>query len=420
MTLELHYGEEKITSTYLDRAEILALEDRDVGDLQPDLLYRLRFEEHFGEEGFPEIISGKENIGLVINDRDRPTPSYIAVEHMLGFRGFNDKVGRVHIATGSHSGQTDEDLRILLRGAYEIFRDRVHIHSARDRDSHIPYGRTSRGTDLLFDRELEDHDLLVLINSVEPHYFAGFTGGRKSIIPGMAHFDTIEKNHSHALSEGSKTLGLAGNPVHEDMVEAAHIYIDSRDHISIQMVQGPGKVLTDVKFGDLFDSFDRAVSSSLGRFCIPVQGEFDIVVSVAASPMDRTLYQAQKAIENGKIVLRDGGVMILVAACSDGIGQSAFWDLLTMYRDPESILRTIDNCYVLGYHKAAKIVQLTRRAHLFTVSKIGPEELEKGFIKGYSDLDSSMKDAIKITGENPRVLVIPEGTVTVPHRHDPC
>jgi nickel-dependent lactate racemase len=204
------------------------------------------------------------------------------------------------------------------------------------------------------------------------------------------------------------------------MIEAAHIFLDGREHLSIQMVQAPGKVLTDVKFGDLFDSFDRAVVSALDRFCIDVSGKFDIVVTVARSPMDSTLYQAQKAIENGKLVLRDGGVLILVAGCSKGIGQSTFWDLLTMDRDPDNILTRIDEGYVLGYHKAAKIIQLTKRAHLFAVSRIDEQELEKGFIRGYSHIDDALRDAFRIVGEDPRVLIIPDGTVTVPHEGQSC
>jgi nickel-dependent lactate racemase len=136
--------------------------------------------------------------------------------------------------------------------------------------------------------------------------------------------------------------------------------------------------------------------------------------------MDATLYQAQKAIENGKLVLKDGGVLILVSACRKGIGQSAFWDLLTMDKDPDSILKTINKGYVLGYHKAAKIVQLTKRAHLFAVSRIDREELKKGFIEGYTSLDDALRDAFGIVGKDPRILVIPDGTVTVPHTIEQC
>jgi nickel-dependent lactate racemase len=297
---------------------------------------------------------------------------------------------------------------------YESLKDRVHIHLAKDRPGHISYGKTSRGTPLFFDKELEGHDLYVFVNSVEPHYFAGFTGGRKSIIPGMAFFNTVEQNHSHALSKGSRSLALSGNPVHEDMEEAAKIFLKDKDHLSIQIVQGPGRVITDVKVGDIFNSFKEAVLSSLDQFCINTKEKYDIVITVARPPMDRTLYQAQKAIENGKLALKKGGVLILVAKCYEGIGQSTFWDLLTMSNDPDKILNTIDEGYVLGYHKAAKIVQLSTVSKIFAVSEIPDSELRKGFISGFSDLDDAMEKAIKITGENPKVLLIPDGTVSVP------
>jgi nickel-dependent lactate racemase len=328
--------------------------------------------------------------------------------------GMLRKTSRIHIATGTHEEPFVEDLKVIMGDTYESLKDRIHIHIAKDRDGHISYGTTSSGTSLFFDKELEGHDLYIFVNSVEPHYFAGFTGGRKSIIPGMAYYGTVEENHSHALSPGSRTLALDGNPVHEDMEEAARIFLRGKDHLSIQIVQGPGKVITDVKVGNIFDSFKEAVKSSLEQFCIPIADKYDIVVTVARPPMDRTLYQAQKAIENGKLALKEGGVLILVAQCREGIGQSTFWDLLTMSDDPDAILRTIDEGYVLGYHKAAKIVQLASASKIFAVSEIPSSELEKGFITGFSNLVEALEEAVKIVEDSERILLIPDGTVTVP------
>jgi nickel-dependent lactate racemase len=130
--------------------------------------------------------------------------------------------------------------------------------------------------------------------------------------------------------------------------------------------------------------------------------------------MDRTLYQALKAVENGKLALRDGGVIILVAGCPEGIGQSTFWDLITSNPEREITLKKISEGYVLGYHKAARLIQLSQSAHVHAVSGIGKDVLEKGFITGFNDLGSAMTSAMKIVGRDPRVLVIPDGTVTVP------
>ncbi|MGZ7193326.1 MAG: nickel-dependent lactate racemase family protein [Halobacteriota archaeon] len=363
-----------------------------------------------------EGIVGKTGcVGLVLNDRNRPTPTSLILDHILQTHPrLMERVKKVHIATGTHKPPTEDDLRAILGLGRSFLREMVHIHEAKDEKAHEQICTTELGTDVWIDRALADQDVLLFINSVEPHYFAGYTGGRKSILPGMAAYSTVEQNHSHALNPRSRALSLEGNPVHEDIEDAVSSYLKDRDHLSVQVVQGIGKTLTSVHTGDIFSSFRKAVEAANGQFCICVKGLYDIVVSVAKPPMDRTLYQAQKAIENGKLALRDGGVIILVAGCSEGIGQSAFWDLITSNRERESTLRKISEGYVLGYHKAAKLVQLSQRAHIYAVSGIGKDSLEKGFITGFNDLGSAMTSAMKIVGGGPRVLVIPDGTATVP------
>ncbi|MFW3147275.1 MAG: nickel-dependent lactate racemase, partial [Thermoplasmatota archaeon] len=367
------------------------------------------------EGRYSSLIDKAENIALIVNDRNRPTPTYLLMRYLLEeMPDILEKIKKVFIATGTHKEPTEDDLRTILGDSYSELIQKVHIHRAKDSEAHKHYGKTARGTPLFFDREMEDHDLYVFLNSVEPHYFAGFTGGRKSIIPGMAYYGTVEWNHQFALDAGSKPLGLEGNPVHEDMVEAAEIYLEDKEHISIQMVQGPGRILTGVHVGDIFGSFNEAVENARKQFCLPVNKLYDIVVTVAKPPMDRTLYQAQKAIENGKLALKDGGVLVLLAECGEGIGASKFWELLTMDPDPNVILDTIDRGYVLGYHKAAKIVQLHKRATIMAVTGIPAGELAKGFIGGFVDLDEALSAAKDITGTDASILVIPDGTVTVP------
>lgn len=403
-----------VHSKHLGTADVLIGEVKKDDLSDPAEIYKKLFEREYGITRLRERLEGKRDVGIILNDRNRPTPSSLVMDHLMEGLGSFENVSRVHIATGTHKEPTEVELREILGANYDNLRKKVHIHVARDMEAHVHYGVTSRGTPLYFDRSLEGHDLYIFVNSVEPHYFAGFTGGRKSIIPGMASFKTTEMNHSHALSEGSRTLALKGNPVHEDMEEGARIFLEGKDHLSIQIVQGPGKIINDLRVGDIFTSFNEAVELARSRFCRPVKRRYEIVVSVARPPMDTTLYQAQKAIENGKLALKDGGVLVLVAECGGGIGQSTFWDLLTSSSDPEEVLNEIEKGYVLGYHKAAKIAGLSRRASIFMVSSMDKEELRNGRIEGFSDLDAAMERAFIKVGRDPHILLIPDGTVTVP------
>lgn len=375
---------------------------------------------YIGESGagrISSLIEDHNDIGIVVNDRNRPTPTYLVLEYLhSNFSGLDEVLRTIHIATGTHSPPTEEEIRTILGDTYGRWREKVHIHRAKRKEEHTLIGTTSRGTELYIDRGIVDHDLLIMINSVEPHYFAGFTGGRKSIVPGLSYYGTVEKNHSHALEEGSRTLALEGNPVHEDMVEACDLFLSGRQHLSIQIVQAPGQEITDLFWGNIHESFMKGVKVAKSNFCIPVDGEFDLVITYARPPMDRTLYQAQKAIENGKLALRDGGVLILSAKMEEGVGQETFWDLLTSRDTVEEVLDSISAGYVLGYHKAAKIAQLAKRADIFVVSSLDDELLSRGFLHGLSSMEEAVIRAKEKLGDEPRTLVIPDGTVTVPMR----
>ncbi|MFO8050836.1 MAG: nickel-dependent lactate racemase [Thermoplasmatota archaeon] len=409
----IEYAGRKTWSGYLDSADVLEIKSEDGPPEEP---YAVLRESLIVSEELENALKDHNRIGLIVNDRNRPTPTHLffefLVKEMVSHLG---NIKKVHIATGSHKEPGQDEISSILGPGYNEFIHKVHVHDAREEKKHIDHGATSRGTPIWLDSELEEHDLFIFLNSVEPHYFAGFTGGRKSIIPGMAHFETIEKNHRFALDPASRTLGLKGNPVHEDMMEALEIFLKKKEHISIQMVQGPGKELSSVHIGDMWDSFHRACDHALLQFCLPITERYDVVVSVARSPMDKTLYQAQKAMENGKLALKKGGTLVLVASCSDGIGQSTFWDLLSASEDPNDVLRRIDKGYKLGYHKAAKIVQLGRSADIYLVSSLDEKLVEKGFMSGYGSLDEALTNALKGKNEKPRILLIPDGTVTVPY-----
>ncbi|MEA3559777.1 MAG: nickel-dependent lactate racemase [Candidatus Thermoplasmatota archaeon] len=419
MSLKIEYGGNVIESRNLDNADVLKGTEQGYRDEDPNKIMKRSISHLICRDMERSELKDNKNIGFIVNDRDRPTPTHLIFDLIFEDASWMfDRISKVHIATGSHREPSEDEIRTILGKAYEHLHDKVHIHRATDKEGHISYGRSSSGNELFFDRELEGHDLYFFINSVEPHYFAGFTGGRKSIHPGMAYFSTIEYNHRLALDNASKTLELAGNPVHEDMEEAAGIFLRNREHIAVQMVQGPEKVLTSVHIGNIFDSFYSASRRAIEQFCIPIQKRYDIVVSVARSPMDKTLYQAQKSMENGKLALKDGGVLILVAYCSEGIGQSKFWELLSTSNDPDEIISRIKDGYELGYHKAAKIVQLHKRAKIMIVSSLDPAETKKVFMKGFGLLDDALVDAISNSGKDPSILVIPNGTLTVPYIND--
>lgn len=374
-----------------------------------------RFNDFNENNELTNLIGSNDRICFILNDRDRPTPTHFVIEHLFDrYPDLYNKTKAIVIATGTHKEPTDIEISEILGDEYVPLKQKVHIHRSRRSQQHEYYGETRRGTPLYFDKWCLGHDLVIMVNSVEPHYFAGFTGGRKSILPGISSYETIEKNHSYSLHPLSRTLQLEGNPVHEDMTEACDIFLEKQEHLSIQLIQAPGVVLTDVRIGDVRGSFEGSVDVAKRNFCLPIKRKYDIVISNVREPMDKTLYQSQKAIENGKLALKDGGIILIISSMHEGIGQEKFWNLLNMSDEVDVILRRIDEGYELGFHKAAKIVQLVKRADIFVVSEIDPDLLDKGFIHGFSSFGKAVEKAVEMIGYDPEVLLIPDGAVSVP------
>jgi len=258
---------------------------------------------------------------------------------------------------------------------------------------------------------------VLIIGSVEPHYFAGYTGGRKSFLPGVASYKTIEMNHKLALSDDARSLALDGNPVHEDMVDAMKV-LENINIFSIQTVLTGDHELYAVTAGDLLKTFDAAIEAAKTIYCVPLRQRANIVISAAPYPMDIDLYQSQKALDNGKLALEDDGILIVVSKCRMGVGEATFLDLLTKAESCQGVLDILDDEYKLGYHKAAKMAQIGIRAQMWAVTDLDENIIKKAKLKPYFDIQTAVNDAIQVikaSGKQPRIVVMPSGSLTIPY-----
>jgi nickel-dependent lactate racemase len=277
----------------------------------------------------------------------------------------------------------------------------------------VPLGTTSRGTSLAINRQIVEAHKIVALSSVEPHYFAGYTGGRKSFFPGVTAYATMEHNHRLALQEEAAPLALAGNPVHEDLTEAMRT-LHGKEIYSLQVVLDRSHRICAAFCGSLEGSFTAATNKAHEVFAVEVTERADVVVTVAPAPMDIDLYQAQKALEHGRLALKEGGIIILVALCPMGIGNEGFYRLLCRAADPEEVFSLIEGSYNLGDHKAARIADLAMQAQIWGVTGLDPAIVEKAFIKPYADLQEALREAIKEKGPHARVLFLMNGSMLVP------
>ncbi len=356
-----------------------------------------------------QFLAGAQKLLIIINDGTRTTPTARILQLLRKYISGLDH--RIIIACGSHNAPTDIELKRILGGLYPFYREKVMIHNARNSET-VYLGKTSRGTEIRFNRLAVEADRIININSLEPHYFAGYTGGRKSFLPGIAAYRTIEQNHYLALKPESGILRLKGNPVHEDMEEAALVF---REKVfSINLVQNIRSKLFHASAGDLCDSFYQAIPQAEKLFLSRLPEKADILIARVNEPLDRDLYQTQKGIENCRTALKKNGIMIMISSCPEGIGKDEFYQLLVSSDSPEEVFCKIDQGYVLGYHKAAKIADFLRDNQLWMVTEIPGRILVPIHIRKFDSVSTALKEAISIKGNLAEITICSDAAVTVP------
>jgi len=413
MEVDIPYGKEKIKVNVPDNCEILVPKKAAIKNQEK--LIEEALENPIGFESYDEFAEDADRLLVIINDATRPTPTSKILKYLLPVLSSHPDV-KFLIATGVHRAPTEEEYRFIFGDTYEIFRRKVYAHDARKDEDMTYLGKSKNGTEMYINKLVSEYKNILVIGSVEPHYFAGYTGGRKSFLPGVASFKTIEMNHKLALSDDACSLALAGNPVNEDMVDAMNVLKDL-NVFSIQTVLTGGHKLFAVTAGDLHKSFDAAIEYSKQIFCVPLKRKGNIVISAAPYPMDIDLYQSQKALDNGKLALEDDGVIILISKCRTGVGEDGFLKLLGKADSPKKIFEILDEEYKLGYHKAAKMAQIGIRADMWAVTDLDDDIVKRAMLKPYSNIQTAIDDAvnkIESKGKDPKVVLMPFGSLTIP------
>ena len=413
MIYKIPYGKETVDVEISQEVEVLSPNRYKV--VNEAELIREALDHPLSKEGFEEFASFGKSLLVVVNDGTRPTPTARIIRELYPVLSAHPKLSFI-VATGVHRAPTLEEYRFIFGEYHEEFKDRIFSHDARSEKDMVYLGISSNGTEMYLNRMVKEADNVLVIGSVEPHYFAGYTGGRKSFLPGLASYKTIEMNHKHALSNRARSIALEGNPVHEDMIDALK-GLKEINIFSIQTVLTGDHEIFAVTAGDLHESFYAAVKEANRIFCVPLRERGNIVITAVPYPMDVDLYQSQKAVDNGKFALRNGGVLILVSRCTDGIGGKTFFELLARSDTPQEALYKINKDYKLGWHKAAKMAQIGVWAKVWAVTELSDELLHKINIERYPDIQSAVDSAIDYVrekGGKPRIVILPNGSLTVP------
>ena len=375
----------------------------------PDEIIGRSIDSPIGSESLDKFLEGGKDIVFIVNDGTRPTPTAKVLDALS--KRMDLRQARYLIATGTHRDMTEEEYNNVFGSHYQELKDRIIAHDAKKSEC-VYLGDAKSGTPMEVNKIAVDADRLVIITSVEPHYFAGYTGGRKSFLPGVASFRTVEANHKLAMNKEAQSLVLEGNPVHEDMMDALE-QIKGKKIFTIQMVLDRHQNIYKVASGDINKAFAQAVEWANKVFVVPIPEKADVVISVAPYPMDVDLYQSQKALDNGKWALKEGGRIIMVSKCREGVGHATFLTQLSSSKDPKQVLENLKSEYKLGYHKAAKMAEIAVWADIWAVTDLDPELISSANITPFPSVEAAVKQALA-DKPDARVMILSDGSVTIP------
>jgi len=412
MKLQVPYGKDgRLEAEIADACVLGVIEPNEVKIGDETEVIRQALANPIGSPSLKEFLKDARDVLFIVNDPTRPTPTARVID-MIQDDIAGHKVSFI-VATGIHRAPTEEEyIQIFSEKYYKKYKDVIHSHDAK-RDEMVYLGTSKNGTEMKVNKRGVDAHKIVIISSVEPHYFAGYTGGRKSFLPGIAAHETIEQNHKLALKQEACALKLKGNPVHEDMIDALSTV--KKEIFTISTVLDKNHRIYAATAGDIYKSMEAAVSKAEEVFCAKIPQKADIVVSVVKFPSDIDLYQAQKGIDNAKYALKEGGILLLVAKCRMGIGEESFVKLLSSASSPKDALERIEKKFVVGYHKAAKMAEVGLWAQTWAVADLDPKLLESIFIRPFSSLQTALDEARKEKGQDAKVLVLLDGSLTIPH-----
>ena len=365
-----------------------------------------------GTARLKDIVHPGQKVCLIASDCTRPCPTpelLTPVMQELHEAGIPDKDVFVAIALGSHRPQTEEELAHIMGP----WKGKLAVVNGSTSFRH--FGTTKAGTPVDIIEEVADADVRVGLGNVEYHYFAGYSGGAKAIMPGCSTFEAIQANHSLMLSPEAHA-GNMESPVRLDLEEACRMV--GLDFI-VNVVLDEDRHIVYAAAGDFVAAQRDACRHLDDLYGCELHEEADIVVvSQGGSPKDLNLYQLQKALDNAKHPVRDGGTIVLVGSCQEGFGQPTFEQWMREAATPHEVVERLKKTFVLGGHKAAAVAQIEERCDIYLVSDMPDAEVRAAFMTPFATaqeaLDAARAKTLRELGRAPRILVMPHGGSTLP------
>ena len=419
-TVFFPYGKEKIKYEFGD--ELLAVLDSKINEYKPEKgekeLVLDAMKNPVGGKTLYELAKGKKNIVIIASDHTRPVPSKLIIPPMLKEIREASPSAKITIliATGCHRGTTKDEL-ISKFGEEIVQNENIYIHDCDEKNNLVNIGTLPSGGECIINKIAHGADLLVSEGFIEPHFFAGYSGGRKSLLPGVCARQTVLANHCSEFiaHPNSRTGVLEGNPMHRDMLWAAK---QAKLSYIVNVVLNENKEVIYAVAGDLEGAHKKGpdfLASLCGAEAVPC----DIVITTNGGyPLDQNVYQAVKGMTAGEATVKKGGVIIMMAKSNDGIGGDHFYHQLA---DEPDINKTMNeflsrkrNETVPDQWQTQVFLRVLFHASVIYVSDMEPEIIKNMHMTPAATLDEAIKKSKEIlNNQSPSIVAIPDGVSVI-------
>ncbi|WP_019878515.1 nickel-dependent lactate racemase [Succinispira mobilis] len=367
-----------------------------------------------GSKPLREIVQPGQTVAFICNDPTRVANTHLFLPILvkeLNDNGIPDQAMRIVFALGTHRLMSHDEM-VEAVGADLASRLTMYNSDCQDSAQFDYFGETSFGTPVYLNKYITEVDHVICTGSIVHHFFSGFGGGRKAVLPGVAAYETIRKNHSLMLDPNAILGKLDGNPVYEDQVEGAKLYPPS---FLINVVLDEQKNFLKIFAGDFIAAHLEACKFVDQVYGVPVPELADIVIaSCGGYPKDINIYQLQKTMDNAWCAVKPGGVVIILGECEEGSGSKTYEDTMLKFPSPEAVEANLRQNFQIGAHKAYAVTRLMKRADFILVSALDKQLAKQLLFTAVDSVDEALELAKAKVGNQPKITLMPQGSLTVP------
>ena len=403
--------------------ETLVLDELTINEFpalpDPQEAVRQAIRNPIGSPALRDIVKPGQTVAFIVNDPTRVARSYVFLPVLLdelNAAGIPDENMRIVFALGTHRAMTEVEMQEEV-GENVAARVKMYNPDCRDESQMQYFGVTSRGTKVGFSRLVTEVDHIICTGGIVHHFFSGYGGGRKAMLPGVAAYETIRHNHSMMFDQNAVIGRLEGNPVYHDQVEGVEMH---RPSFLINVVMDEEKRFLKVFAGDYIEAHKEACKMVDKVYGAEVKQEADLVIaSCGGFPKDINVYQLQKTMDNAWCAVKEGGVVIILGECREGSGSAQYERMMREHKTPEGIETALRANFEIGAHKAYAVTRLMKKAEFVLVSAMEPDFAKMLLFTPAKTMEEALTIAHAKLGPKPSITLMPMGSITVPLNSTP-